>query len=408
VTHLPPVEPDLRYMCPLHERTDVHRICRGSQMGSIATLRIDDFDLFSDRNDVNPTVLSIYCDADMRIVPPLSCTPPTQTQLYEVTGAATDDDRDEPRQIVEYVVGSRVAQDRLELMGFTLPRIREAFADSMVEELEGLENWKAMPLYSNEVVQRMIHAKEQLFRSMTLDSWMEGFQEIFRVRPTVVRHAEWWELAVDTFSLHVRYMLNEGSEGMYGFPGGDCRSFLRAVLEVANNTGYLRYDLTDLVDGGYVDPDEGLCAWARRQLADDFVINHKIVVLTEGKNDRFVLEGALRLLYPHLVDFYSFTDFEGPRAPGGAGVLTNTLKAFIGAGIVNRIIAIFDNVTAAQVAIRSLRGIRLPDNVRVLRYPRPGSGTQLSDAWPTRTIINGCEWACSKHRTLPGNRRVAA
>lgn len=100
-----------------------------------------------------------------------------------------------------------------------------------------------------------------------------------------------------------------------------------------------------------------------------FVINHKIVVLTEGKTDKFVLEGALRLLYPHLADFYSFTDFEGAKATGGAGAQVNTLKAFIGAGIVNRIIAIFDNDTAAQVATRSIRGIRLPDTVRVILYP---------------------------------------
>jgi hypothetical protein len=156
---------------------------------------------------------------------------------------------------------------------------------------------------------------------------------------------------------------------MYGFPGYDCRSYLRAALEVAGGGGQLTLDLTELVDGEYANADEELCSWSRRELADDFVINHKIVVLTEGKTDRAVLEGAFRLLYPHLAEFYSFTDFDGARASGGAGTQVNTLKAFIGAGIVNRIIAIFDNDTAAHVATRSLRGIRLPETVRVLLYP---------------------------------------
>lgn len=70
-----------------------------------------------------------------------------------------------------------------------------------------------------------------------------------------------------------------------------------------------------------------------------------------------------------MFDFFSFFDFEGARAGGGAGVLVNTLKAFIAAGIANRTIAIFDNDTAARVAMRTLNAIRLPETVRALRYP---------------------------------------
>src|SRR5262249_38466727 len=55
--------------------------------------------------------------------------------------------------------------------------------------------------------------------------------------------------------------------------------------------------------------------------------------------------------------------------PGGAGQLVSTVKSFVGAGIVNRIVAFFDNDTAALAAMRGLRDLRLPQNMKVLRYP---------------------------------------
>ena len=43
-------------------------------------------------------------------------------------------------------------------------------------------------------------------------------------------------------------------------------------------------------------------------------------------------------------------------------LFASTIKAFIGACIVNRIIAFFDNDTAALAAMRALRDITIPDN----------------------------------------------
>jgi hypothetical protein len=90
-------------------------------------------------------------------------------------------------------------------------------------------------------------------------------------------------------------------------------------------------------------------------------------ILTEGVTDRRVLEASLKLLYPHLAEYYAFMDFDGANAPGGAGQLVNTVKAFAGAGIANRVIALFDNDTAARSALRGLEGVSLPSSMRVLQ-----------------------------------------
>lgn len=74
--------------------------------------------------------------------------------------------------------------------------------------------------------------------------------------------------------------------------------------------------------------------------------------------------------YPHLADYFGFMDFEGVRIGGGAGSLVNIVKAFGGAGIVNRTVALFDNDTAARAALAGLRSIRLPSNIVVKHLPR--------------------------------------
>ena len=93
------------------------------------------------------------------------------------------------------------------------------------------------------------------------------------------------------------------------------------------------------------------------------------IILTEGSTDIAILRSALDLLYPHLVGYYTFFDFRTSNSRGGAGQLAAVVKAFVAAGIANRVIALFDNDTAARDARRSLHSIPLPPNVVVLHYP---------------------------------------
>lgn len=130
------------------------------------------------------------------------------------------------------------------------------------------------------------------------------------------------------------------------------------------------YDLTDLVLGGDFSTDEDLVAYSMALTANEYASSGKVIVLTEGRSDARILSESLALLYPHLADYFSFMDFEGVRIGGGAGSLVNIVKAFAGAGIVNRTVALFDNDTAARAALAGLRSIRLPSNIVVKHLPR--------------------------------------
>lgn len=95
----------------------------------------------------------------------------------------------------------------------------------------------------------------------------------------------------------------------------------------------------------------------------------RTVIVTEGRSDSWILREVMQLLFPHLANAFAFMDFDGFRVGGGAGVLANLVKAFAGAGIANKITAVFDNDTAAHAALASLSRIRLPVNIRLLCLP---------------------------------------
>ena len=206
----------------------------------------------------------------------------------------------------------------------------------------------------------------EVLQAITFDDWLAAMAFIFRGK-----HYPHYSAAEENpdFPPLVRFLLSESpGEGVWT-PFYDFRSSVRAVIEVVGIEHTIHYDLSELVASEEMDIDADLCAWARQQTADEFVLNHKVVILTEGKSDKWCIEGALQIVFPHLTDYYSFMDFDVTRIEGGAGALVSVIKAFVGAGIVNRVIGLFDNDTAARAALRGLHAVKLPANVRLVHLP---------------------------------------
>lgn len=107
---------------------------------------------------------------------------------------------------------------------------------------------------------------------------------------------------------------------------------------------------------------------------EDFEFNRKSnnpIIIVEGKNDLKVLNESLKIIYPELVDNITFLDIANFNIEGSAGDVVKMIKSFAGAGIKNRILAILDNDTAAQCALRAIngKGIKLPNNIKIVQYP---------------------------------------
>jgi len=130
----------------------------------------------------------------------------------------------------------------------------------------------------------------------------------------------------------------------------------------------IELDNTELVNGGWVGDEEYLG-----------IYNSKYIVLTEGQSDVQIIQSAMRVLYPHLIEKYHFMDFGIANQSDGVGGLGKTVRAFIGSSIRNPIIAVFDNDTAGHEVMSSLKKLSLPSNIRLVSLPN----LKMARSYPT-------------------------
>lgn len=123
----------------------------------------------------------------------------------------------------------------------------------------------------------------------------------------------------------------------------------------------IEYDLTEVVHGGWVGESEVL------EFYNNFM--DTTIIVTEGKTDINVLSKSLEILFPEYKHLFTFFDFNNYRADGGTSYLAKLLKAFSAAKIKNRIIAIFDNDTAADIEIQSLSSIPILESIKIMKLP---------------------------------------
>ncbi len=338
-------------------------------MGSYAELRLGSFYLGSTKDDVDPQIMTIFRESDKRIVK----TTPAQLEL--VRSFATDElEENESVTLVQYVCAAPLVRDRLELMGFTREVAEAGFYRGLKEDIAHYEEW--VEGSHGDEFKNFLKETLQTLRELSLDNWLSNLEEIRRrgLKPTYSSNR-----VCEEYSPLLRHMLCEKGHDGYGFPGYEFRHFIRLLLDVCAEADELVYDLTDLALGGWIEEADDLVKVADELISADFAVSRRIIILTEGITDKWILGRSLRLLYPHLSDYFRFMDFEGAKVGGGAGELANIVKAFAGAGIINRIVALFDNDTAAEAAIQSLSTITLPDNIVVRKYP----DIELANSYPT-------------------------
>lgn len=139
---------------------------------------------------------------------------------------------------------------------------------------------------------------------------------------------------------------NEHFFGIY-FEYTSCWEIFRVLLDAFEPNTQIVLDYTNLFDGG----------WCNEFPEDSDFHVPKTIILTEGKYDADVLSKSMGILYPYLKKYYSFIDFSGANVQGSTNFLTHYVKAFIGAGIRNRIIALYDNDATGRSEIELLKTI---------------------------------------------------
>ncbi len=321
-------------------------------MGSCAECWLDSFYVGSTKDDIDPGLMQLFRAADRVTVQATKHTLPFQMHRY---GKTVDDDED--ITVTYYHAPLPVVRDRLELKGYMLEVARAGISMSL----------NALAAHYTELAmgshREIFEPLAKVFESADVDKWFAALSEI---RRNGLTQRIWGGETTAYQGTLIGYMLEND---WYGYSGPDLNIGLRLALEVCPDTAELIYDVTDLILSECFAPADDLVEYALAVSSSHFSSQGKIIVLTEGRSDSRIIADSLQLLYPHLADYFTFMDFEGARWGGGAGNLANIVKAFAGAGIVNRVVALFDNDTAAEIALRPLRAVRLPRSIAVQRLP---------------------------------------
>ncbi|AIQ55694.1 HEPN/Toprim-associated domain-containing protein [Paenibacillus borealis] len=266
------------------------------------------------------------------------------------------DEDNEMRNVAKYSNRVEIIKLRLDIMGFNLESTKKEFLLNNNEH------------YSIEQIGIDGEWEQVLIEGYTFDNWMTEMKWIIKSGQysfELIKNIE----SNDKPVLYNMLYEQENGDSLYGFECSDIRYIFRAIIELFEDTDEFYLDYSDLVDGGYCSEEDKICELSLRSLADNYAANEKTIIITEGSSDIAIIKRSLGVLYPDVIDYYSFMDFEHSNAQGSASSLAGYVKAFIGSGLRTRVIALFDNDTAAQEAIITLNKIKVPSNIKVLTYP---------------------------------------
>jgi hypothetical protein len=255
-----------------------------------------------------------------------------------------------------YEVAVETAATRLDILGFSLPAARRAFERGRHRLREPERSgWPAA-----------------LLGPRGFDEWLDAM----RTALDAARRGEYF-FADTTDDARLRVLLNR-KDHLYGFRFEDGVHAIRAFLAAASAAQLLTLDIQQLIEEGCIEDEDEL--WTPPQ---------PLIVLTEGSSDGRALRDSLKLLYPELANYVSFLDFELAGTDGGASHLVRFARMFIGCGIRNRILILFDNDAAGHEALKDLQrgfmpttvfAIPLPELAVARAYPTLGpEGAGLSD-----------------------------
>jgi len=297
-------------------------------MGSYFGLQIKDYDVFSGKSHLTPEIGILFSESE-RVV---------------------EMDYENESKNYYYVSTAGKLLDKLSIIGITPKKAKSEYS---IYKKTYLEDYTSDGEFYG----------DPIIKSLTLKKWCESIKEIIE-NETFYCSSNVREQANPIYT----YIL-ENDDYLYGFPTNDIRKTLSLILSLFPENEKVVLDLSALIGGGYYEEDTHFVESSKKSILNEKFFNENIIILAEGTYDIYVLRKTLQLLYPDKCHFFSFLDFDNSKTPGSAGYLVNYIRALSGASVTDKIIAIFDNDSAAHDAIRVLNDDNIPKNIRYTNYP---------------------------------------
>ena len=343
-------------------------------VSSYGTLRVGSVVVSRPRDSVDVELLTIFRDDMLAVTPITAREYYTAARGYVVDNEANITDRD--MELIEYRAPGRIIAARLDLIGISEPAVLDYLQQRMAYKTAE-EHYTYIPEDIREQILSAISLEDLektnrtdvIWKSLEARDWIG----LLACAPDDSTNALRPEVGTR------QWLLNEADFW-------DDRYALRAAL-LARPDDEVVLDVSDLPDA-YLLPDEtgrffeseweSLPSDAAMIARDKAAKHAPVVVLTEGRTDAEFLAAGLTILYPHLSDLIKFLDYES-KPEGGASALLRMVRAFNAARIANRVVALFDNDTAATDALRSFNPRELSRQIKVIRCP----DLELAKSYPT-------------------------
>ncbi|MDQ7095473.1 HEPN/Toprim-associated domain-containing protein [Desulfosporosinus sp. PR] len=323
-------------------------------MGEIVGIKIGSYEFLSYKNTFGD-LLTIFCPEDRCVK---ECT----------------DDDGESYTCYSFITTVERAKKSLDCLGFTVEAARNSFDKSKQEEIEFLD--ECFDAKHDQYDSKVVREK------FTFDKWCTAAKRYalmlskdhFAYTKCQYKNLEKQRKRKD-LSVAERIVLDslpfEDNEHFFGiyFEYTSRWEIFRVLLDAFEPNMQIVLDYTDLFNGG----------WCNEFPEDSDFSVQKTIILTEGKYDADVISKSMQILYPYMKKYYSFIDFSGANVQGSTSFLTHYVKAFIGAGIQNRIIALYDNDATGCSEIELLKTISPPLNFRIITLPH----IELAENYPT-------------------------
>lgn len=304
-------------------------------MGAISEFYISDYPVFTSSKSYYEEVVNlIFLSNDFQVLErPLS-------ERNQITWGDSYKDENELEEVKIFSSTAKICKERLELFGASYEKAKSDFENAVKimkedEIYDFVSTEKITYEYYLSTIKEIITSKEKKYH-IELD-YYKNFKD---------------------YLYEFEFLLEEQKLELA----------LWSILYVIEPNSKVEYNLTDIIESGWVS-----------DCPSKLIATEKIIVLTEGKTDTEFLLIGLNKFYPHLRGYYHFMDFENSRYEANASRLVHSIKSFVGSGIKNKIIAIFDNDAAALKEIKNLKKVKFPENIRVLQYPN----IEIAKDYPT-------------------------
>lgn len=268
-----------------------------------------------------------------------------------------DDDKLVIIEKIGYSKKLKYVKKRLDLLGYTLKEINELY-DKIKYDYSccGIQIPLSFESFSNVI--KTININRVNTPMLAIEFEDDGYDFGEFTRRCIIPENEIYDKLLESVNGD-KNKLNWNLE--YFFENLDPYIILRLLAENDSCTELdVFWSYADVVDNGWINKEDAVLS---------LPIEKKILIVTEGSSDSFIIQKTLNELYPEISDFFYFIDMHQNYPFTGIGNLYNFCCGLMKIDIQNKIIVIFDNDTAGNEKYNKLHQFPQMRNILITKLP---------------------------------------